>query len=95
VEQIYLANTIYIGEYTIELIAHKDLHHYLYINGNLTDMLIPRNIVDNVSYEIDCAQDLGKEEFEILLENIIYGKSEYNEKLLTNIIKEEFPEYFV
>jgi len=94
-EQEYLANTIYIGEYTIELIAHKDLHHYIYINGALTDMRIPRHIADNISYEIASAKDLGKQEYEILLENISYGKSKYNKRLLKKIIKEKYPEYFI
>lgn len=79
------------GSLHFEFIEHADLHSYLYINGCMTDILLPRsmNNFGTVNFPTNI-----KELFDIR-EHIRYGKSKYNQKLITDLFEEGFAQYLI
>ncbi len=67
----------------IELIKHEDLHLWLYYNGQLTDVMLPRHI-NMYDYSLDD-----------IYEELNYGCSFYNETRVKDFFKKVMPEYFL
>ncbi len=82
--QNYLVLTLEAKKYTLEFIRHSDHNIYIYINGGITDVSISRHI----------KLHKGMDNYNIF-ENLKYGCSRYNEKIISSVFNELIPEHFL
>ena len=68
-------------ETVLEIIKHGDLHYWIYINGSLTDVMLPRNIAEDVIRDIRYSKN------HLNLFNVLkFGNSMYNLKRIRNFL---------
>ena len=82
--QEYLAYTIEYTKHTFELIKHQDHHYHIYLNGVHTDAVFPRHR--------DFYQDM---KYYKVYDQIIWGKSMHNRKIITKFFMNVIPEHFL
>ena len=75
---------------TLEFIEHQDLHFWLYVNGCMTDVKIPRHISREVIYNY--RSDSNPKQ---LMDSLTFGISKYNKKRVQKILIDFAPQYFV
>lgn len=75
---------------TLEFIKHRDLHYYVYVNGMMTDVRIPRHIADEVVRDFDNDGNYSE-----LYASFMFGKSNYNKGNVLNILVDICPECFI
>jgi len=78
-------------DYNMEIITHRDGHHYIYLNGVKTDCFIVRSVSESDLWRVtDDAHQLTH-----VVDKVWYGKSKYNKSIVEGIVKKYAAEHFI
>lgn len=77
---------------TIEFISHQDLHYWLYFNGVMLDVNLPRHVAEGIVREF---KGNGKQAYDKLISNLWFGKSKYNRKKVDKFFVALAPEFYI
>ena len=75
---------------TLEFIKHNDLHYWVYINGMMSDVRIPRHIADEAVRDFE-----HKGNYHKLYMTFVFGKSMYNKAKTMGVFIDLSPESFI